>query len=112
MSVSAMRAQEVAKLERPETPVEPDQRATMNADILRGVRVSIEVCLGRATMSVNEIMALKQGSIVTLEAALSDHAELYLNDILVARGEVVAERAASRVTIDPCFSAIISFTLI
>ncbi len=41
-------------------------------------------------MTVEQLMALKQGSVVTLEASLADRVELFLNDALVARGEIVA----------------------
>jgi flagellar motor switch protein FliN/FliY len=54
------------------------------------VRVALEARLGEAPMTVESIMALKAGSIVTLETGLADHVELYLNDTLVARGEIVA----------------------
>lgn len=64
--------------------------AALGNEILRGVRVSLEVRLGQAAMAVDEMMALKSGSIVTLQSGLADHVELYLNDALVARGEIVA----------------------
>jgi flagellar motor switch protein FliN/FliY len=88
MSISALRAQDSANPEQTEHPAEP--RLSINDEILRGVRVSIEVRLGTAKMTVSEMLALKLGSVVTLESALSDHAELYLNNMLVARGEIVA----------------------
>lgn len=64
--------------------------APINSDLFRGVKVSLEVRLGESPMTIEEIMALKSGSVVTLEASLADHVELYLNDTLVARGEIVA----------------------
>jgi flagellar motor switch protein FliN/FliY len=62
----------------------------INSDLLRNVKVSLEACLGNAAMTVEEMMALKPGSVVTLETGLADHVELYLNDKLIARGEIVA----------------------
>jgi flagellar motor switch protein FliN/FliY len=62
----------------------------MNADLLRGVRVTLEAHLGQAELTVEELMALKPGSVVSLEAGLADHLDLYLNGTLVARGIVVA----------------------
>lgn len=64
--------------------------ATIGVEVLRGVRVTLEARLGEAGMSVEEMMALKLGSVVTLETGLADHAEIYLNDVLIARGEIVA----------------------
>ena len=62
----------------------------INAELLRGVRISLEVRLGEAPMTIENMMSLKPGAVVTLETSLADHVELYLNDALVARGEIVA----------------------
>jgi flagellar motor switch protein FliN/FliY len=62
----------------------------INSDLLRGVRVSLEVRLGESPMTVDEMLALKAGAVVTLDTGLADSVELYLNDNLVARGEIVA----------------------
>jgi flagellar motor switch protein FliN/FliY len=62
----------------------------INSDLLRGVRISLDARLGRAGMTVDEMMALQKGSVVTLETGLADHVDLYLGNALVARGEIVA----------------------
>lgn len=59
-------------------------------DLIGGVPIALEARLGKATMSVKDLFALTDGSVVQLEAGLADHAELYFNDALVARGEIVA----------------------
>ncbi len=59
-------------------------------DLIGGVRVVLEARLGEAAMTVEDLLALKNGSVVTLETGLADMAELYLNGALVARGEIVA----------------------
>jgi flagellar motor switch protein FliN/FliY len=63
---------------------------SINADVLKGVRVALEVRLGEAPMTVEEMMALKSGAVVSLTSNLADHVELFLNGTLVARGEIVA----------------------
>jgi flagellar motor switch protein FliN/FliY len=62
----------------------------IGVDLFAGVRVSLEARLGEAPMTVESLMALKAGAIVNLETGLADHVGLYLNDMLVARGEIVA----------------------
>jgi flagellar motor switch protein FliN/FliY len=64
--------------------------AVIDGELLRGVRIALEVRLGEAAMTVAEMLALKSGALVTLDTGLADHVELYLNDALVARGEIVA----------------------
>jgi flagellar motor switch protein FliN/FliY len=82
-----MRSAETAKpVEKPADKPE----ATLNSEVLRGVRVSLDARLGRAQLAVEEMMALKAGAVVPLETGLADNVELYLNDVLIARGEIVA----------------------
>jgi flagellar motor switch protein FliN/FliY len=87
MSASSVRAPDAAADDKPETMRAPN---AINSDLLRGVRVSLEVRLGEAPMTVDEMLALKAGAIVTLDTGLADNVELYLNGNLVARGEIVA----------------------
>jgi flagellar motor switch protein FliN/FliY len=74
---------------------EPASRAadaglSMDAAILRDVRVALRVKLGEVSLTVEELLALKTGSVVTLDRLMSDLVELHLNGALVARGEIVA----------------------
>ena len=73
-----------------EAPQAPQTGTRIGSEVLRGVRVSLVARLGEAGMTVEEMMSLKSGAVVTLGTALSDHVDLYLNDSLVARGEIVA----------------------
>ncbi len=72
------------------TPAAPARLTAITPELLGDVRVSLEAHLGRAGLTVEELMALKSGSVVTLETGLADRVELYLNGTLIARGEIVA----------------------
>ncbi len=52
-----------------------------------GVRLSLEV--GRAHLTIREFLQLAPGSIVELERPAGDPLDVYVNDRLVAHGEVV-----------------------
>ena len=78
------------KISEPKQASEPLKLAPLNNDLLRGVQVSLEARLGNATLTVEQMMALKAGSIVSLDTGLGDQVELYLNGSLVARCEIVA----------------------
>jgi flagellar motor switch protein FliN/FliY len=80
-----MRSAEAPKIERSE-----QARQGVNGDLLRGVRVALDARLGEVSLSIEDVMALKPGSVVTLQKGLAETIDLYLNDNLVARGEVVA----------------------
>ncbi len=53
------------------------------------VPVEIAVVLGKANLRVNQLLKLGRGAVVELEQKTSQPVEIYANDILVARGEVV-----------------------
>jgi flagellar motor switch protein FliN/FliY len=61
----------------------------IGVDLLAGVKISLQARLGDAPMTVEDLMGIKTGAVVTLETGLADHVDLYLNEMLVARGEIV-----------------------
>ncbi|MFI4973103.1 MAG: flagellar motor switch protein FliN [Caulobacterales bacterium] len=67
-----------------------DPLVSLDSAILKDVQVALQAKLGRATLSVDELLALKAGSIVKLDVKMSEPIELCLNDSLIARGEIVA----------------------
>ena len=62
----------------------------INPKLIETVSVTLEAYLGEARMTVAELTALKDSSVVPLDAALNQSVELRLNGIAVARGELVA----------------------
>jgi flagellar motor switch protein FliN/FliY len=56
---------------------------------LRDVPVSLAVEIGRARMTVGETLALRPGSIVTLDRLAEEPLDLLVNGTRIARGEVV-----------------------
>jgi flagellar motor switch protein FliN/FliY len=53
------------------------------------VPVSISAVLGRASMTVAQLLQLGQGSILDLDRRVGEAIDIYVNNRLVARGEVV-----------------------
>ena len=51
--------------------------------------VSISAVLGRATMSVSQLLQLNSGSVLELDRRVGEAIDIYVNNRLVARGEVV-----------------------
>jgi flagellar motor switch protein FliN/FliY len=62
----------------------------INPKLIETVSVTLEAYLGEARMTVAELTALKDSSVVPLDAALNQSVELRLNGVAVARGELVA----------------------
>lgn len=65
-------------------------RERIDEGVIAGVEIVLEARLGSATMTVSELMKLKPGDSVPLNAALNRDVELVLNGKTVARGELVA----------------------
>ena len=62
----------------------------INRGLLGKVNVTLDVRLGNTSMTVERLMSLENGTVVTLENSVVDRAELYLDGSLVALGEIVA----------------------
>ncbi len=71
-----------------------------NMDLLMGVSLGISAELGRASMTLAEVLAIGSGSIVQLDRAAGLPIDVLINGRLVARGEIVAvdDRYGVRVT--------------
>ena len=61
-----------------------------DSPLLRDLSITLEARLGEAVMPIGDLLALKAGSVLSLETRLNEPVELYLNDSLIGRGEIVA----------------------
>jgi len=53
------------------------------------IPVQISAVLGRATMQVSQLLKLGRGAVVELDRKVGEAIDIYVNNRLVARGEVV-----------------------
>ena len=60
-----------------------------NLDLLLDVRIPISVEVGRTELSLDKVLNLVPGSVVTLDKKSEEPVDLRVNGKLVARGEVV-----------------------
>ena len=51
--------------------------------------VTVSAVLGKATMQVSQLLKLGRGAVVELDRKLGEAIDIYVNNRLVARGEVV-----------------------
>jgi flagellar motor switch protein FliN/FliY len=61
----------------------------LNLAVLLDIPVEVSVELGCCQLPMREVLQLKPGSIVQLDKVADAPVDLYVNDKLVARGEVV-----------------------
>ncbi len=71
-----------------------------NLDFILDIPLEISVEIGRSKMIINDLLKLSQGSIIELNKLAGEPAEIYVNQRLMARGEVVVvnDRFAVRLT--------------
>ncbi len=60
-----------------------------NLDLLMDVMLQVVVELGRTRMPLRQVLDLQQGSVVELDRLAGDAVDVYVNERLIARGEVV-----------------------
>jgi len=60
-----------------------------NIDLLMDVNLKVSVQLGRATMSIREILELGPGFVIELDKLAGEPVDILVNDKPIARGEVV-----------------------
>lgn len=68
-------------------PMLIDDNATL--DLVLDVKVKVAVQLGSCQLPMREVLALAAGSIIQLNQHANDPVGLYVNDKLIAYGEVV-----------------------
>lgn len=57
-------------------------------DTMRDVPVQVSVGLGKATIMLGDLMNMKKGDILTLDKQAGDPVDVYVNNHLVAHGEL------------------------
>ena len=72
-----------------EMPVELSDKIASDLAPVFDVPVNISAVLGRANLSVAQLLQLAQGSVLELDRKVGEAIDIYVNNRLVARGEVV-----------------------
>ena len=83
---------QLAELEADNRMPAPDGKAPQNAKELEAVYeipVQVSAVLGKATMQVSQLLKLGRGAVVELDRKVGEAIDIYVNNRLVARGEVV-----------------------
>ncbi len=58
-------------------------------DAVYNVPVEVSAVLGRASMQVNQLLKLGRGAVIELDRRVGEPIDIFVNNRLVARGEVV-----------------------
>lgn len=61
----------------------------VNLDMILDVNVTVSIEVGRASMSISDLLKLSQGAIIELDRMAGEPLDVLVNGTLVARGEIV-----------------------
>jgi flagellar motor switch protein FliN/FliY len=62
---------------------------TRDLEAIYEIPVQVTAVLGKSTMPVNQLLKLGRGAVVPLDRKVGEAIDIYVNNRLVARGEVV-----------------------
>jgi flagellar motor switch protein FliN/FliY len=71
------------------TTIRPAAPGQSNLDLVHDVPLEISAVLGQTELSLREVVAMQPGSVFELDKLSTEPIDLYVNNILIARGEVV-----------------------
>ena len=72
-----------------QAPRAPAAAPARELEAVYDIPVQVSAVLGRATMQVSQLLKLGRGAVVELDRKLGEAVDIYVNNRLVARGEVV-----------------------
>ena len=76
-------------MQTPETPETSDVGYPKELEAVYDISVTVSAVLGKATMQVSQLLKLGRGAVVELDRKLGEAIDIYVNNRLIARGEVV-----------------------
>ncbi|MDZ4740188.1 MAG: flagellar motor switch protein FliN [Alphaproteobacteria bacterium] len=65
------------------------KRSAADLEAVFDVNVNVSAILGKSKMEVSQLLKLAKGSVVELDRKIGEAIDIFVNDRLVARGEVV-----------------------
>ena len=79
----------------------------LDIEDLKNVRLTIAADLGAAQLTVRDVLELRQGSVIPLEKLAGEMADIYVNGIPLAKGEVVVIADALHVRVSEIIGAVV-----
>ncbi len=61
----------------------------INLEVVYDIPLQISAVLGKASMRISQLVKLARGSVIELDKKVGDAVDVFVNDRLVAKGEVV-----------------------
>lgn len=82
---AAMSSEESQTIDSPDN----DSHSATELEAVFDIPVQVQAVLGKSSMEVNQLLRLSSGTVIELDRRVGEAIDIYVNDRLVARGEVV-----------------------
>ena len=80
---------EITETEQEPEQIEQPPSSARDLEAVYDIPVQVSAVLGRSTMQVSQLLKLGRGAVVELDRKVGEAIDIYVNNRLVARGEVV-----------------------
>jgi flagellar motor switch protein FliN/FliY len=87
--MSDLKLDEFEPTPEPAASIDAVERSAADLAAVYDVPVNIQAVLGRANLEVASLLRLARGSVIELDRKVGEAIDIYVNNRLVARGEVV-----------------------
>ncbi len=69
--------------------IQIDKPEELSLQAVYEVPLHVSAVLGKTTMKINQLIKLARGSVIELDKKIGEPVDVYINDRLVAKGEIV-----------------------
>lgn len=83
----------------------PEVGTAQDLEAVYDIPVQVSAVLGKSTMEVNQLLKLGRGAVVELDRKVGEAIDIYVNNRLVARGEVVVLEDRLGITMTEIFKS-------
>lgn len=83
----------------------PDASGQVGIDLLADVNLHVKIELGRTRMLLEDVLRLGEGAVVELDRLAGDPVDIFVNDRLLARGEILVVNDAFCVRVSEVLDA-------
>lgn len=89
MATEEISFEEMLATVKPDAPQAHVERSANDLEAVFDVPVRVSVVLGRTKMPVSALLKLDTGTVIELDRQVGEAVEIFINQRLVARGEIV-----------------------